>query len=291
MRRRLVVSFLAVLALLVTGCDLRLIDPPGEGAVRYRDLVFASATTTSDVVYGTATGADGQPATLRLDLRQPTGDTVAKRPVIVFVHGGSFAFGTKTSPEIVDQATTFARKGYVTASISYRLSSPGCTSVGADCINAIRRARSDAQAAVRFLRSKAAAYRLDTSRIAIGGTSAGAITALEVAYGSDDLGDNTSNRGYASTVKAAVSLSGAKILTNPDPGEPSVLLFHGTTDTLVPYTSAANTVTAAEAAGLHAELTTWEGEGHVPYGPHRNQIIDETTNFLWWTMNLKAAAV
>jgi dipeptidyl aminopeptidase/acylaminoacyl peptidase len=68
------------------------------------------------------------------------------------------------------------------------------------------------------------------------------------------------------------------------------LLFHGTNDALVPYQWAVDTVNAARAAGLDAYLTTWEGEGHVPYAQHRTQILDQTTNFLYAVLDLAHAA-
>jgi pimeloyl-ACP methyl ester carboxylesterase len=91
-------------------------------------------------------------------------------------------------------------------------------------------------------------------------------------------------------VQAAVSLSGAKIYGRFEPTDAPVHLFHGTVDSLVPYEWAVNTLNEAKAAGLFAYLTTWEGEGHVPYGQHRNDIIDQTSNFLFWTLKLANAA-
>jgi hypothetical protein len=44
------------------------------------------------------------------------------------------------------------------------------------------------------------------------------------------------------------------------------------------------------AAGLDSFLTTWVGAGHVPYVAHRTEILDQTTNFLWWEMDLADAA-
>ena len=121
------------------------------------------------------------------------------------------------------------------------------------------------------------------------GTSAGAITALNVGYGPEDVG-NSGNPGFASTVRASVSLSGARILTTPNPGEAAALLFHGTADSLVPYQWALDTVAEAEAADLQAYLTTFEGAGHVPYTQNRTTILDQTTNFLYWTLDLTNAA-
>ena len=42
--------------------------------------------------------------------------------------------------------------------------------------------------------------------------------------------------------------------------------------------------------GLDAFLTSWEGEGHVPYSAHRDEIHDQTTNFLYWTLDVTNAA-
>jgi|KBSMisStaDraftv2_1062788.scaffolds.fasta_scaffold312078_1 acetyl esterase/lipase len=290
MRRRALLAVLAVLSLVAIGCDLRLAVPPGTAPVRYRDLVFTTVTTTSNVVYGSAPNQQGQTVSLALDVYKPVGDTITSRPAIVWVHGGSFSSGDKTSPELVDEATTFAKKGFVNVSINYRLSS-GC-SAGTPtpaCVTSIVDAKHDAQAAVRFLRANAATYGVDANRIAVAGTSAGAITALNVGFDPTEPG-SSGNPGYSSAVNAAVSLSGAAVLTTPSSGDAPSLLFHGTADTVVPYQWALNTQTQATAAGLTCELTSWTGAGHVPYAQHRDEILDQTTNFLYWTMNLPSAA-
>lgn len=283
---RLRVSILLVAAALVLGACTPYITPSGPAPLRFRDLVFSGVTTSTGVVYGIAPDQDGNLVELKLDVYEPTGDTASKRPAIVWVHGGGFSGGTRTSPEIVDEATAFARRGYVNVSISYRLMPGGCSAAGptASCLTAIVNAQHDAQAAVRFLRKHAAAYRVDPTRIAIGGTSAGAITALNVGYNSDDPG-TSGNAGYSSAVGAAVSLSGARLGGSASPGDAPALLFHGTADPLVPYQWAVNTVNDAHAAGLAAYLTTFQGEGHVPY-QHRDQIIGETSNFLYWELDV-----
>ena len=111
MRFRLAVLVAAV-ALVAAACGSPYLAPPGEAPVRYRDLVFGDVTTTAGVSYGSATNQQGQLLDLKLDVYEPTGDTVTARPAIVWVHGGGFSGGNRTSPEIVDQATVFARKGY-----------------------------------------------------------------------------------------------------------------------------------------------------------------------------------
>jgi acetyl esterase/lipase len=287
MRRLLSLVTLCV-ALVTTGCYL--VTPPGPAPLRYRDAVFANVTKTSNVTYGSAVDQQGQTVTLKLDVYSPTGDTVTSRPAIVWVHGGSFSGGDKSSPELVDESNVFAMKGYVNVSINYRLSPSGCSASApsGSCVQAIIDAQHDAQAAVRFLRANAATYGVDTNRIAIGGTSAGAITALNVGYNPDDPG-NSGNPGQSSAVRGAVSLSGAKILGAAGPGDSSSLLFHGTADPLVPYQWAVNTINEARGAGLTAYLTTWEGAGHVPYTAHRIEILNQTRNFLYWELDLAHA--
>jgi acetyl esterase/lipase len=287
MRRFVVTVVTALVVFAAAGCVSPYVAPPGNAPLRYRDEVFTTVDKTSNVVYGSALNSQGQTEQLKLDVYQPSGDTVTHRPAIVWVHGGSFSSGDKTSAELVDEANTFAKKGYVNVSINYRLMPGGCaaSSPTANCVTAIIDAKHDAQAAVRFLRANADTYHVDVDRIAIGGTSAGAITALNVGYDPTEVG-NSGNPGYSSNVSAAVSLSGARLLGAPDAGDAPSLLFHGTADPLVPYAWATSTVDGAHNASLVSYLTTWDGAGHVPYVQHRTEIIDQTTNFLYWTLRL-----
>jgi predicted esterase len=139
------------------------------------------------------------------------------------------------------------------------------------------------QTAVRFLRAHATTYGIDTNRIAIGGSSAGAITALNVGYAtSEDPGAG---------VRAAMSISGARLgFGTISPGDAPALDFHCTTDPLVSYQWAVNTINAAKAQGLDAFLVSYNATCHVPYAEHRQEILDKERNFLWWEMNLANAA-
>lgn len=282
-RRKLAVLLVVAFAILAAGCDWPYIMPPGNAPMRYRDPVFSNVTVNSNITYGSAVNLSNQTVTLKLDTYEPTGDTVTQRPAIVWVHGGSFCCGTKTSAEIVDEANTFAKRGYFNVSIDYRLESPGCSGSFSNCIDAIKEATADAQTAVKWLRSHATTYHVDPERIAIGGSSAGAITALNVGYSTSEM--------PAARVRAAVSLSGAQLVTGTiSAGDAPALDFHGTADPLVQYQWAVNTINAAKAAGLDAYLITWEGAGHVPYVQFHDQIINMTSNFLWWEMDLNNAA-
>jgi para-nitrobenzyl esterase len=277
---------LALGAALLTGCTVP--RPPGDGALRYRDQVFSSVTTTTDLTYGSAPDLDGNPVTLKLDLYQPAGDTIAKRPALVWVHGGGFTTGDKGSGRA--RATFFARLGYVAVSINYRLLSPdGC---GGNpnptplCQTAALEAQHDAQAAVRWLRANAAAYRIDTNRIAMAGASAGAVTSVLAATHSEDPG-TSGNPGYPSTIRAAVSVSGG-MPTNDliNQGDAPTLFIHGTEDQVVPFAWAVQNAAAMYNLGIFTVLEPIEGAAHglpADYGPLINEQSDY---FLWFAMDL-----
>src|SRR5262249_15670657 len=65
------------------------------GAVRYVDPVFDNVEVTNDVPDREAFDYLGKPIELHLDIYQPSGDTAARRPVIIWMHGGYFIFGDK----------------------------------------------------------------------------------------------------------------------------------------------------------------------------------------------------
>jgi para-nitrobenzyl esterase len=231
---------------------------------------------------------------LKLDLYRPAGDAQANRPAVVWVHGGGFGFGDKGSGPSPDLANTFAKLGYVTVSINYRLLAPGgCIGTGAlppQCVNAALGAQHDAQAAVRWLRASAASYRIDPSRIGIGGESAGAIASNLVGVRSEDPG-TSGNPGYPSTVSGWVSISGglpagAWASSGDAPG----LLFHGTRDPIVPYRWSVETAAALLRTGVAAVLEPLAGAGHVPYNQYHDQIVTQSDYFLYAFLDLAHAA-
>jgi dipeptidyl aminopeptidase/acylaminoacyl peptidase len=277
---------LALGATLLAGCTVP--RPPGDGSLRYRDQVFSSVNVTNDLTYGSAPGADGNSETLKLDLYQPAGDTAARRPAVVWVHGGGFTMGDKSSGS--GKATFFARLGYVAVSINYRLLSPDGCGGNPDptpiCENAALEAQHDAQAAVRWLRANAATYRIDTSRIAMAGASAGAVTSVLAATRSEDPG-TSGNPGYPSSIRAAVSVSGGTP-TNEfiDEGDAPTLFIHGTEDRVVPYAWAVGNAAAMYNLGIFTVLEPIEGAGHGLSADYAALINEQSDYFLWFAMDL-----
>ena len=275
---------------LLAGCTVP--RPPGDSPLRYRDQVFTNFTVTRDLQYGTAPHQEtGSPVALRLDIYQPTGDAETKRPVLIWVHGGGYTAGDKTSGVAPDIAPMFARRGYVVASINYRLISSGCggSNIRPECGVAAFNAQHDAQAAVRWLRANAATYRIDPTRIAMGGESAGAITSTLAGLRPDDPGDS-GNPGFPSNIGAFVSISGgfpggAFASAGDAPG----LLFHGTADGVVPSQWSVDTAVAMLNAGVPAFLQLQQGAGHVPYVQFRDLYIEQTNYFLYAFLDLAHA--
>ena len=118
---------------------------------RYETEIFNSVTKTtvnySDVYTDNAH---------EMDIYYPDGDTVTNRPVILYMHGGSFYAGNKTDGDCVAFCTAFAKKGYVTASVNYRLVS--LLNVASFLTNhdeqyeEVLKAVSDIKAAIRYFR-------------------------------------------------------------------------------------------------------------------------------------------
>ncbi len=245
--------------------------------IRYKHEIFSDVDITKDVVYG-SNYQDGKPIELKMDVYEPHGDTASKRALIIFIHGGGFTGGDKAGKPWVALCTTFAKRGYVAASINYRLQSH--LQNESDVKKAITEAMHDAKAAVRYFRRYAQQWRIDESRIAIAGGSAGAITALHVTYLREkEYEGNSGNAGYSSNVSACIDLWGGLYdnVTQIDEGEPPVCIIHGTLDEVVPYKEALNISQRCKQVGVYYELHPLEGEGHGPW-----HLIKK---FLPWMVN------
>lgn len=271
---------LAALAVVVPTAGCTLPPPPGDAPLRYRDVVFPSVGVTKDLTYGSAPDNAGNPVTLKLDLYQPSGDTVARRPAVVYVHGGGFSHGDKSAG--AGFASYLAQRGFVVVSINYRLLAPlGCggqRDPSPECEAAAIAAQHDAQAAVRWLRANATTYRIDPSRIAMAGASAGAITSLLVGWRPEDPG-SSGNPGFSSAIRAAVSISGGvpttEFITRDDA---PAIFFHGTADHTVFYDWAVLNAGAMYNLRILVVFESFEGAGHglvqAGYGPVIHQQSD-----------------
>ncbi len=189
---------------------------------------------------------------LTMDVYTPEHDALEKRPLVMMIHGGAFYLGTKDSPNYVKWCEHLASTGYVVASINYRLGfKPNLAAIERSGYRALQ----DAHAAMRYLVEEQNTYRIDTSMIFVGGSSAGAITSLNLAYMTDEYRPATSyadeSKGLEDLgtvagsgnklkqdfdIKGVVNMWGAvSTLDMLDHNNVPILSFHGDRDDIVPY--------------------------------------------------------
>lgn len=155
---------------------------------RYLTPAFESSRTAEDIVYQGAWELSGlcvsetttSYSDFDLDIYEPLNDNLAHRPCIVFAHGGSFLFGNKQTDPVPDFCYAMAQRGFVVASINYRKCFNPLSSNSA--LRAVYRAVQDMKSAIRFVKSQAEVWSIDTSMVFAAGNSAGAIMALHTAY-------------------------------------------------------------------------------------------------------------
>lgn len=281
---------------------------------RYLEEIFSNVTVTSDIQYGSNIGVDNQTVNLLLDVYQPTGDTETNRPLILLAHGGSFIGGSKTQDNaIVTLCQRFAKMGYVTASMNYRLENPLNVLLSSNrektFLEIVYRAVQDQKAAIRFFRKSVAEdgnpYGINPNIIIIGGSSAGGVLSIHTAYLDEpneipavidtaSLGSmegESGNPGYSSLPQAVVNLCGAIGDTSwLKPGNQPLVSLHGSADGTVPaYAGIATPMglqitlvygsiplhARAENVGIDNAVKIFWGQDHVPYQSN-NTYMDTT---------------
>lgn len=274
----MVVASVGVVAIVAAPVPAEPAQVPAGG--RFLEPVFDEVEITSDVPYRETVDWTGAPDTLLLDVYEPAGDTAAKRPVILIMSGGFFAFISKTL--LFGAGETYARMGYVVVSIEYRVR-PGAgleqfPDVDPGILEgAVLDAYDDAFAAVGWLRDNASDLRIDPEAIVAIGGSAGGNIAWNLAWLQGD-----EQRPEPSGVKAAISTAGAPGPGVADPGDPPVLALHGTDDPIIDVALAADPCNAADAAGIRCDLVTYEGAGHPPglLTDHGDDIVARSAAFI-----------
>ncbi len=132
---------------------------------------------------------------LQLDLYRPK-ERKQPLPAIVCIHGGGWVKGDRSS--MTNLAQALAARGFVTVTISYRLSGEA----------KFPAAIQDCKAAVRWLRANAARYGIDPERIGATGLSAGGHLAVLLATsgGVSELEGAGGNAEQSSAVQACVAM-------------------------------------------------------------------------------------
>lgn len=226
----------------------------------------------------------------KLDLYLPE-KSEGPLPVIVWIHGGGWAAGSKEQCPALRQG--FVERGYAVASIGYRLSGHAPFPAQIE----------DCKAAIRWLRAHAREYQLDPARFGAWGSSAGghlvalvgtsggvkefevgahadassAVQAVCDFFGPTDFERFVTTPGFeshASPNSPESRLLGGEVLkskdkaarVNPityvDKNDPPFLIVHGDKDTTVPLNQSEALFESLKGAGVSVRFHTIKGAGH-----------------------------
>lgn len=230
---------------------------------------------------------------LRGDLHLPVADQPV--PAIVMIHGGGWRRGD------VDDMEKFARRaaasGFAVFNITYRLAPE----------HKFPAQLEDVRDAVRWLRSRAADYRIDPDRIGAWGYSAGAhlamllgtldedalpgessgtpsarVTAVVAGAGPTDLREYPDNK-YVTALMPEDADEELYALASPlaavSGDDAAMFLYHGKRDWIVGYRNSVNMLEALRDAGVDAQLQDMP-HGHIMtyfFGVH---AVDTGIEFL-----------
>jgi acetyl esterase/lipase len=251
----------------------------------------------ADVVFG-----KGGPTDLALDIARP--EKLDKpAPCIVFIHGGGWRGGNRQvhTSHILD----FAQRGYVVATVSYRLVPAARFPAQVE----------DVKCAIRYLRANGQRHQLDPQKIGAVGFSAGAHLAMLL--GTMDAKDGLEGEGghadTSSKVQAVVAFFGptelgaddfpatsagmvndflgstkeedaeirrrASPITYVDKDDAPLFIYQGTKDRLVPHTQAFVMADAMTKAGMAGRVELLIGADHGWGPPELSRTVDGTLAF------------
>ncbi|MDY3555852.1 alpha/beta hydrolase [Gemmata sp. JC717] len=259
--------------------------------------------TEKDVVYDTIDKQE-----LKLDICAPKEG--GSYPCIVLLHGGAWiggsrkdlSVGPKGGASLIEEV---AAKGYVVASVGYRLAPK----------HRFPAQIQDVRAAVRFLRANAKTYGIDRDKFAAAGFSAGGHLALLLGLADKVAGwDAGSNLDQSSKVQCVVDFFGptdlslynteaildgylvpvfgkdaktdkdvfkkASPVTYASKAAPPVLIFHGTFDVVVPVVHSESLHKKLTDCGASCQLVTLFGEGHGWTGRTFAKSLTQALTFL-----------
>lgn len=208
---------------------------------------------------------------LKLDVYQPANPRPDKACVI-YVFGGGFYSGERNSEHSMQCCRMLADRGFVAIAIDYRLYLRHAPKVSVFKMHAlfdtaIRYAVEDCSAAISWVCDHAQTLGIDTSRIVLTGSSAGAITVLQTDYSRCNSLPPTDALPRTFVPAAVVPYAGGIYCHNNGlkynvPPAPTCF-FHGTTDRIVNYNSFRGSFhKALYGANKVARAFTEQGYGH-----------------------------
>ena len=236
-----------------------------------------------DVVYGSANNTP-----LKLDVWYPR-DNPSPTPVIVYIHGGGWIFGSKEGA--VYQLLPYLERGWRAVNVEYRMAGNSLAPGSVE----------DTRCALRWIYRNAKQYNFDTSKIVLTGHSAGGhlslitgmlpdgtaldnrcyagaqygdvpmkVAAVVNWYGISDVNDLIAGpnlKNYAAMWMGAMPNAGdvaksVSPLTYVRAGLPPIITIHGDKDDVVPYVQAARLHGELDKTKNVNKLITIKGGGH-----------------------------
>jgi acetyl esterase/lipase len=205
-------------------------------------------------------------------------------PSIIFFHGGGWRGGDPNP--FFPQCKELAKEGYVAISAEYRLNDIHKTTP-IECVE-------DGKSAIRWLKKHAHEYSIDPNLIAAGGGSAGGHVGLCTAL-IENLESKDEDLSISSVPKAVVVFNpvvdtvafrddakeimalfkGKQALVSPIQNIKKnivpILIFHGTADTAVPFSTVEDFTQQMLNIGNNCELVSFDGKGHGFFNYRRNR--------------------
>ena len=236
---------------------------------------------TRDIEYGKA----GE-RSLKLDIYKPKNPAADSLPAIVWIHGGGWRNGDKSSGQ--GRLAEFVSSGnYVGVSVGYRLSGEAVWPAQIH----------DCKAAIRWIRANAKEQGIDPERIGLWGSSAGGhlVSLLGTSSDIEELDGNNGTPGVSSRVACVVDFCGPAEMTifkhqaatmlfgseenkmahgkiaspaaHASKDDPPILIVHGTDDRTVPIEQAELFHGKLKDVGVDVTFIKMEGGGHGIGGP------------------------
>jgi acetyl esterase/lipase len=264
-------------------------------------VVPAPAVSTNDVAYGTD-------PLQKFDMVLPAGRTTTTTKVLIIIHGGSWSAGDKADMTQVITSLKTSLPDYAYFNLNYRLA----TTNGITGTNLFPTQENDVKAAVDFINSKRAEYKI-SDKIAILGASAGAHLALLQAYknatpkikavvdlyGPTDMVDMYNNPATSVSSPFTVSLFGL-LVSSTSGGNPTsapaafsssspvnyvssqsapTIIFHGTADAVVKVQQSTLLQTKLIQNNVVNQYVPYAGQGHAYVDSLPNTLV-RTVAFL-----------
>lgn len=291
-----------------------------EAEQRFVDSMFTDIEVQTGIQFGVGQRESGADLPLLLDVYAPRNDSNTHRPVVVLAFPGGFTSGSRDSAIMQLLATQFAERGYVAASIDYRLIE-GSPDSNAEIEISIIQAVHDMRAAIRFFREDAATdneFGTDGINVFVGGVSAGAVMSAvtSVLDEGDQLrdavadflaanggmsGNSSTNTQFSHDASGVMQISGAiRRLSWIEPGDAPIYAAHEEFDPVVPCdtlpgiafvefglaltsSGACDMIPAARAVGVPTEFFFDSGSfAHIGYSfSDLMQILQESAAFFY----------